>query len=165
MSYELAWSPGLEEYAESLEGKGDLLQAAITEKINILAATLLVSIQGKLSGEVLQQRTGTLLRSVEMQAAEWVGAACQTAVGIDDGAPSFKYAIAFEMGGLGYYEIVPKNTLALAFEGPEGMIFAKKINHPPAAQHAFIAPSVEELRPQFMASLQETLDIVLGVNA
>lgn len=151
----------MEQYGEELRDRSSLLDQAIEAKLNELEARLLQSIQEKLSGEVLHQRTGVLLRSVEMQAAEWVGSVVGGSVGIDDDAPSFKYGIVFEMGGLGYYDIFPVNRLALAFEGPEGMIFAKKVHHPPAEKRPFIAPSVAELEPQFYAELEETLNDVL----
>lgn len=166
MSFDLQFTPTLEEYGEGLKERAGLLDQAIEAKLNELEARLLMSIQAKLSGEVLEQRTGTLLRSVEMQAAQWVGSVCGGTVGIDDGAPSFKYAIAFELGGLGYYDIFPKEALALAFEGAEGMIFAKKVHHPPAQKRPYLAPSVEEIESVFYEELDATLgDVLSGAAA
>lgn len=162
MSYEFTWIPDLDQYKTDLENKCPLLEVAITEKINELAERLLVSIQAKLSGEVLQERTGNLFNSVHIQAAEWINGICQMSVGIDEDSPTYVYGIAFEMGGLGYYNIFPKNALTLAFEGPEGMIFAKHVVHPPAPHRPFIGPSLDELSATFKAELEETLEMVMG---
>lgn len=165
MSLELLFTPTLERYGEDLNAKPDLLDRAIQAKLNELEAQLLASIQAKLSGEVLQQRTGVLLRSVEMQAAEFTGAVCSGTVGIDDDAPSFTYGIVHEMGGLGYYDIFPKEALTLAFLGPEGMVFAKHVHHPPAQKRSFIASSAAELEGTFYDELDETLTIVIRGEA
>ena len=159
----LRFTPSLEEYGERLREKPAALDAALEAKINSLSARLLASIQVKLSGEVLQQRTGVLLRSVEMQAAAWTGAICGATVGIPDGSPSWPYAIVHEMGGLGYYDIVPVNAKVLAFAGAGGgTVFASVVHHPPAIKRSFEATSVEELRPIFDAEIAELFDSFLG---
>jgi hypothetical protein len=159
----LRFTPSLERYGERLREKPAALDAAIETKINSLAARLLARIQVKLSGEVLHQRTGVLLRSVEMQAAAWAGSVCGSTVGIPDGSPSWTYAIVHEMGGLGYYDIVPVNAKVLAFAGAGGaMVFASVVHHPPALKRSFEASSVEEIRPIFVAEITELFDSFLG---
>jgi hypothetical protein len=158
----VAWSLNDEALIAELREKKDLLQAAIFERVNSLGAQLLQRVQGKLSGEVLNQRTGVLLRSVEWQAAEYVGAVCQTSVGIDEGQPSFVYAYVHEYGGQGYYTIAPDQAKALAFEGPEGMIFAGRVNHPPAKETSYLRSSLDEMTDEIYAQLQETVSGVLA---
>jgi len=162
----LRFTPSLEQYGERLRERPAALDAAIETKINSLAARLLASIQVKLSGEVLYQRMGVLLRSVEMQAAAWAGAVCGATVGIPDGSPSWTYAIVHEMGGLGYYDIEPVNARVLAFAGAGGeMVFTAHVHHPPALKRSFEATSVEELRPIFDAEIAELFDSFLGGEA
>lgn len=161
---DLTFEPSLEEYGEKLEQRASLLQSAIQDKLNELEARLLQSIQQKLSGPVLNQRTGNLISSVEMQAAEWVGQVCGGQVGIPDSAPSFPYAIAFEKGGHGPYDIYPRVAAMLSWLDLEdgSRHFSKHVVHPTIEQRSFIAPSVAELEPMFYAELQEVLDVVMG---
>jgi hypothetical protein len=163
MSFEFfSWEPSLEDYSTRLKDKSALLEEAIAAKIDDITQRVLASIQMKLSGEVLQERTGNLFNSVYATAAQWMGTVCEGSVGIDPDSPAYVYGIAFEMGGSGYYDIFPKEKLALAFPGPEGTIFAAHVNHPPTPHRPFIEPSVEEFRAVFAAEIAETLQVVMG---
>ena len=89
---------------ENMAGKDAVLSAAILERMDVLGIQLLDRVQGKLSGEVLQRRTGALLGDVQLWAAQFVGQVCGTSVGIPDEAPSYLVGLVHEYGGKEYYE-------------------------------------------------------------
>jgi hypothetical protein len=179
---ELTFAPTVEEYGEGLREHASVLDEAIEAKLNSLAGKLLMDLQVNLSGEVLEQRTGKLIRSVEMQAAQWAGEVCGATVGIDEGQPAWIYGLVHNIGGLGYYDIFPVNAKALAFSAsadslagssPWGGMFSsgedfdivvKAVHHPPAkATHWFDNP-VEALRATFVEEMKAVLDDVLGTG-
>lgn len=183
MNVQLTFTPSLEEYGQGLQEKSGLLDRVIEERVSIIAHGMQKFIQAELSGPVLQTRTGVLLRSVEATTTPvWTGDIVSSVVGIDDGQPSFKYGIVHEMGGKGWYDIFPKNKLALAFDVsadmPWGGIFttgkdAKAIkranstvvahvHHPPAEKRPYIAPAVAEFEQIFYDDLKTALANVLG---
>jgi len=181
----LRFTPSLEQYGEGLREKPALLDAAIEERVTILAARLLARIQVKLSGEVLETHRGDggLLGSVQMQAATWAGSVCGAMVGIPDGSPFFIIGATHEFGGTRWYDIWPgivtgksdKRALAF-FGGNDSMpgesimshalgglgLVVRHVDHPPAIKRPFIATSVEEIRPQFYEQLGAVLDSFLG---
>ena len=176
MSFDLLLT--VTKYRKGLDREAGLLETAIAAKVNELAGRLYDLIEGKLSGEVLQEQTGQLAGSVVQQAAAWAGAVCGASVGVPADSPAFQYGVVHEMGGLGYYSIFPKEALALAFEGGGGggaapwggqfaggdplFVFTRHVNHPPAQKRPFIAPALAELEPMFYSELKAVLDDVLG---
>lgn len=139
-------------------------------------------IQQKLSGEVLQPRTGKLRGSINVQPVVVDG---NTITGTVEGAggPAF-YGRFHEWGGNGPYEIVPVNKQALAFfaDGSSGSargimrglaqggaaaaekfaaaggVVVRSVQHPAIIQRAFMGPSQRELWPEMIADLQKTME-------
>jgi hypothetical protein len=155
------WAVDDHDLIGEMRNRGELLDAAILSAVNSLGAQLLARVQTKLSGEVLASRTGQLLNSVEQQAAEFVGSVCQTSVGIDEGSPSFLYGYVQEYGGSKWYEIVPVQAQVLAFEGPEGIIFAKSVHHPPLPERSYLRSSLAEMEDMIYAELEASVGQVL----
>lgn len=159
----ITWTlTGVEEVLAGLREKETTLTAAIGAKIDELGARLLQRVQENLSGEVLHQRSGQLIRSVEWLAAEWVGMVCQTEVGIDDGSPSFLVGLVQEYGGEKWYDIYPVKAKALAWEGPEGMVFAHHVHHPPLPERSYLRSALAEMEDTIYAELEATLDAAIG---
>ena len=156
---------GAPELLASLQEKPGLLETAIKAKTDELGARLYARVQENLSGEVLNQRTGVLIRSVEWQAAQFVGAVCQTTVGIDEGQPSFIYGLVNEYGGQKFYDIYPVKAKALAFEGEGGTVFAQHVHHPPLPERSYLRSALAEMESTIYAEYDETLESVVGVPA
>lgn len=104
---------------EALKTKGPKLVAALTNALNELMGELQARIQAKLSGEVLNVRTGNLLRSVALQPAEVVGSRI---IGrVTAGGDIAFYGKFHEYGVPRSWEILPRNKRALAFF-PQGAL-------------------------------------------
>jgi hypothetical protein len=99
--------------AEQLKAKGPQLRESLREGLDLAMLELQRRIQRKLSGEVLQQRTGKLLASIVKEPTVVTGSAIRGAV-TGAGGPAF-YGRIQEAGGTRAYEILPKTKKALAF--------------------------------------------------
>jgi hypothetical protein len=98
---------------EDLEAKRARIVASVNERTRELMAELVSRVRSKLSGEVLQTRTGKLLGSVKTIE----GMAGDRVYGyvIAGGAGLGVYPDVHEYGGRDYYDIYPVNRRALAF--------------------------------------------------
>src|ERR1035438_8721946 len=105
---------------ENLGAKRDLLNDALLVAVDDLTAQLYARVQENLSGVVLERRTGELANAVEIEAAAFVGAVCQSQVFIDEESPEWIIGMTHEYGGTGYYLIEPVNASVLAWQGPAG---------------------------------------------
>ena len=50
----------------------------------------------------------------------------------------------------------------LRFETAEGVVFARKVNHPPAKERSYLRSSLAEMEDEIYAQLDETVARVLG---
>lgn len=104
-----------------LEALKDRLRTDVREAVEDGASALASRVQTKLSGEVLQARSGALRDSIMAEVSEdapGVGAR------VSSDAP---YARVHEYGGrINIPEIVPRNAKALAFEYGGRLVFAKR---------------------------------------
>lgn len=99
--------------AAAIRGRATQLRAEMTETLDALMLELLARIQEKLSGDVLQQRTGTLIGSITKQPTVQQG---NRIIGSVTGAGKpAEYGIVQERGGTHTFEILPVNKQALAF--------------------------------------------------
>ena len=111
--------------AEAIRSKAPQLRQALTEEMDKLMLDLVARVQQKLSGEVLEHRTGILSGSITKQPTVQSG---NRIIGTVTGAgPPAQYGIVQEMGGRRAFEILPVHKRALAFfpsgaagAGPEG---------------------------------------------
>lgn len=172
---------------EHLAGKEGRLSAAILERMDILGIQLLERVQGKLSGEVLQRQTGALLGDVQLWAANYVAQVCGVAVGIPDEAPSWLVGMVHEYGGKSFYDIYPLEAIynaagltghgrlsphsaedspalaegrlphTLRWEGPEGVVFAMHVWHPPAKERSYLRSSLAEMEEDAVGELRNVL--------
>lgn len=139
--------------ARKLERWGKALRARLGEGFAAGAQTLLESARGKVSGDVLQARTGALRASLRAEVTETAGGFA--ALVWSDG--SVRYARIQEYGGrIAVPEIVPKNAKSLAFVYGGRMVFAKR-----AAAHVVVLPersymraSLAEFAPPFLDGIR-----------
>lgn len=149
--------------SEAFARKSAAIYEAIFAKLGEAMELLGDRIRGKLSGEVLQVRSGKLLGSVHVIPPTASGDTLTAAV--EAGGPQAPYARTHEWGGRGPYEIVPVNKKALAFLGTGGgglskanalgeMVIVKRVHHPALAERSFFRTSFDEMRAEIIAMLE-----------
>ncbi|MGH6889799.1 MAG: hypothetical protein ACREHF_11500 [Rhizomicrobium sp.] len=136
-----------------LEGLQARLRAGVGEAVEGAAAGLLALVQTKLSGAVLQARSGALRDSVRAETdADGTGARV-----FSDG--SVPYARIHEYGGrINVPEIAPDEAKALAFAYGGRMVFAKH-----AAAHVVTIPERSYLRSALAEFAPAFLDVMRKV--
>jgi len=102
-----------------MKAKGPQIRERLSDKLDSLMLELQRRIQQKLSGEVLEHRSGKALGSVIKQPMSTTETRIEGRV-TAGGGPAF-YLVYHERGGTRQYEIVPVNKKALAFF-PRGSI-------------------------------------------
>lgn len=147
---------------QDLRRKRELLNEALLATVGDLTGQLYARIEENLDGGVLARHTGELANAVEIQAAEFVGQVCQSQVFIDEESPEWIIGMTHEYGGTGYYLIVPKDATVLAWEGPQGMVFARRVNHPPAEERSFMRSALAEMESQIVEEIKATIAEVLA---
>jgi hypothetical protein len=111
-------------------------------------------VQNKLSGQVLNHRSGTLSDSIRAIPAVIEGSKVTGHVE-GAGGPAF-YGRFFEEGGKGPYEIRPVRARCLAWMGDDGaMVFAMRVMHPAIPHLPFMQPSLDENRDRINTNLKQ----------
>lgn len=151
---------GADRVQASLEAYRDGMKTALVDKVNELVQLLYERILDKTSGEVLIPRTGTLDKSIYKEYATPNNAGTGFIGGyVTQDARIAPYGPIQEFGSKSgdFYPILPGNKQALVFEGLNGLVFAKKVNHPPIQARSFILSSLEELRGQITEGIRATV--------
>ena len=137
------------------------VRAALSEKMNALAAELQAKIQQKLAGGVLNVRTGALARSIVATIEEsTTGVAVSIATSGD-----IKYAAIHEFGGvIPPHEIVPDKAKALAFLVGGKQVFAARVNLPAVAmpERSYMRSSLAEMADAIREELSEAVIEAMG---
>jgi phage gpG-like protein len=134
----------------------DRVRQALSSKATMLAAALQAKIQQKLSGGVLNERTGALARSI-IATIDDTGADISVHVGP---SADIKYAAIHEFGGtIPAHEIVPNKAKALAFAVGGKQIFAKRVNLPAVTmpERSYLRSSLAEMAGEIVEGLGEAL--------
>ncbi|HEX3916523.1 MAG TPA: hypothetical protein VHX64_11800 [Caulobacteraceae bacterium] len=140
--------------ADALAGQLDALPAAVTAAIAAksaaLADQLLDLARQKLSGGVLQSRSGALAASLGVDGPTLTDEGVVTTI---FAGGDLKYAAIQEYGGVtSPHDILPSRAKALAFMTSGGEVFAKVVHHP--GSHI---PERSYLRSS-LAEMAETID-------
>lgn len=131
------------------------IRAALVAKAGVLAAKLQAKIGQKLSGEVLQMKSGALAGSLGVTIEETSGGvAVRLATSAD-----VKYAAIHEFGGvIPPHEIVPDKAKALAFLVGGKQAFAARVNLPAIAmpERSYMRTSLAEMADDIRDELAAT---------
>jgi phage gpG-like protein len=141
-----------DEFSLVLAAMPDRVRQALSRKATMLAAALQGKIQQKLSGTVLNARTGALARSIVASVDE-TGADILVRIGP---AADITYAAIHEFGGtIPPHEIVPNKASALAFASGGKQIFAKRVNLPAVTmpQRSYLRSSLSEMAGEIVEGL------------
>ena len=125
------------------------LRVAIVRDTQQLAAR----VRGKLSGGVLQVRSGRLLNSIasEMRESQYAIYGIVASRGVP-------YAAIHEYGGQTKpHDILPRNVQALHFFASGGEVFAKVVHHPGSKipERSYMRSSLAEMRAEIVADIQQ----------
>ena len=101
-------------------------------------------VQRKLSGEVLNARTGRLLGSVAINPPEATGDLIEGS--LQAGGPEAPWGVFQEYGTKGPYAIEAKIARVLAFEVGGETVFAKRVTHPGLIERSFMRSTADELK-------------------
>ena len=157
-TFRIEFSGNLEQVLAFDEGR---FMHAVERKMGALFDRLQEKIvAGKLSGEVLNRRSGLLAGSVTDPEITIEGT--NVTGSITAAAAPAKYGIVHELGGSRAYTIQPvdKRALRMMLGGKEG--FRKMIQHPPLPQRSFFDSSVEEMKSEFLEGLREA--VIEGIS-
>lgn len=139
-----------------------VVQAVIQAKVTALTLKLEARVKEKLSGQVLNVRSGALRRSIFSK----IDAIATAIIGKVSSSGDVKYARIHELGGKTKAHVIePKGKKALAFGGFVGMgqwgLFAKsvivrKVNHPGSVipKRSYLASSLKEQATDIIAGLK-----------
>ena len=137
------------------------LRAALSQKANALAAELEARIHGKLTGGVLNERSGALARSIVATIEDTAGSISVSVAASSD----VKYAAIHEFGGaIPPHEIVPDKAKALAFLIGGKQAFAARVNLPAVnmPERSYLRSSLEEMadaiRDEFAEAVIEAIE-------
>src|SRR6266550_4175069 len=108
-------------------------------------------VKQKLSGEVLNVRTGVLRSSINTRIKE-----SSTEVTATVGT-NIKYGGYHEYGVPHSWEIRPKSARVLAFQVGGAQVFAMSVTHPPLPERSFLRSALREMQPAIKAGLSEAV--------
>lgn len=147
---------GDRELIERLESMPGKLQAALFQKVSLLALKLEEKVKRKLSGEVLNVKSGDLRRSI----ANKVERSTHAVIGKVFSSGDVKYAAIHEFGGTTKAHVIEAvNGKALAFSMGGKQVFAKRVNHPGSKipERSFLRSSLTEMRDEITEGLHRTV--------
>ena len=145
----------VDNYSATLAATPDRIRDELSSKANALAADLQGKIQQKLSGGVLNQKSGALLRSI-VATVDDSSANIFVTVATSD----IKYAAIHEFGGLiPPHQIVPDKAKALAFIVGGKRVFAARANLPAIAmpERSYMRSSLAEMADEIEEGLSEVV--------
>jgi len=145
---------------DALQARLDAFPAALADGLAVKAQALSEALADKvrnekLSGEVLNARSGALIASIGAEVSS-DGDEVSASVGAYG---DVKYAAIQEYGGkTGAHEILPDKAKVLAFLAGGAMRFAAKVEHPGSVipERSYLRSSLAEMSAEILAALAAT---------
>ena len=141
--------------AAKLAALPDKVRAGLRETVQAGALKLLSKVRQKVSGDVLQVRSGALLGALRETGLSDSGDAISAGVATD---AALKYARIQEYGGrIDVPEIAPVNARALAFEYGGKLVFAMKAaaHIVEIPEHSYMRSSLAEIGPELIDAIRK----------
>ena len=138
-----------------LDAMPDRVRAELRKKVTDLALKLEAKVKRKVSGEVLNVRSGDLRRSIFNDVSE----ADASVIGRVYSSGDVKYAAIHEYGGRTPPHVIEAKGNALAFLMGGKMVFAKRVNHPGSRipERSYVRSSLEEMAGQIEQGLRDAV--------
>lgn len=133
----------------------DAISDALLRQTSSIKSALEARIQQKLSGEVLQRRSGALADSIVVSVDD-----SDSSVSVFASSMGVAYAAIQEFGGkTAAHDIVALKAKALAFSAGGDAIFAKKVRHPGSILPArsYLATTQSEMEDSLVLTWKEAL--------
>jgi phage gpG-like protein len=152
---------GINDLLQKLASLPDTLNAAFSTQMQSVAESLRQQVQDdELSGQALNERTGTLKNSIE-SAVENSSSGSTASVFVAGDVP---YAAILEYGGSTKAHIIEASqgkALAFSFLGKQS--FFKAVNHPGSdiAPHPYLEPALAAMQEDMMSGLEDTLSAAI----
>lgn len=127
------------------------LRISLGRVMTRLAIEVERNIKLKLSGSVLNVRTGVLRASIHHQ-IQMTSTGVTATIGTN-----VKYGRYHEFGVPHSWEIKPKSARALAFEVGGKSVFAQRVIHPPLPERSFERSTLEEMAPYIRAEIDAAI--------
>lgn len=154
---------GVEDLLGRLRGLPRTIQAAIQAKAQSVADALQADVvQDKLSGQILQSRTGALRNAIAAEVS-LDGSKVQIRL---YARGDVRYAAIQEYGGhTPAHDIAARKGRVLAFMAGGRKVFASTVHHPGSTIPAmpFMAPALAEMTPKIIAALKDAVTSGAGV--
>jgi hypothetical protein len=155
-------SSKLDGWREELQAKASRLHEVLFQKVSALTLQLETKVKMKLSGDVLEVRSGILRGSVNSETVS--DAAVIRGTVSSSGGPA-AYGRAHELGVPHAWEIVATKHKALRFQlgvkENARAIFAKHITHPALPERSFMRSTLAESEDEIRRALAESVAQVL----
>lgn len=148
---------GADQLDARLDGLPAAILAAVAARSAALADQLLALVHAKLSGGVLQSRTGALGASIGVDGPKIEGDRVVTTL-VSSG--DLKYAAIQEYGGVtSPHDILPSRAKALAFLAGGEQVFAKVVHHPGShiPARSYLRSSLAEMAAQIDAQMKSAV--------
>jgi phage gpG-like protein len=148
---------GDRELIARLERMPDRVRQALVRKVTELALKLEARVKRKLSGEVLNVRTGALRRSIFNEVTD----DSKGVIGRVASSGDVKYAGIHEFGGkTPPHDIYPVKGKALAFMMGGKQRFFKVVHHPGSKipERSFLRSSLNEMREEITIGLTQAVN-------
>ena len=146
---------GADDLSARLADMPAAVRAALQAKAADLAERLRRHVvDDKLSGQVLQTRTGALKASIAAEVSDDAGQVLVRVFSSGD----VKYAAIQEYGGVtAPHDIVPDKAKALAFVLHGGAVFAKRVHHPGSRipARSYLRSSLADMAGQIIAEFKD----------
>jgi phage gpG-like protein len=139
----------------ALAAMPERIRDALLAKSNALAAALQERIRQKLTGEVLQTRSGALAASIVASIAEE-----PQGIAVRIASTDVKYAAIHEFGGtIPPHQIVPNKAKALAFVIGGKQVFATRVQIPAVTmpERSYMRSSLAEMAEAIRDGLSEAV--------
>jgi phage gpG-like protein len=136
------------------------VQDALAEQAASFASELEARIQQKLTGEVLQVRSGALAASILSSVDS-----NESGTSISVSSTCVPYAAIQEYGGkTTAHEIIATNAKALAFRLGGDLVFAKHVNHPGSniPARSYLASSLADMQDEIELGFKQAILDALG---
>ena len=152
---------------EALTARLDAMPASVRAALEVKVQALAIKLQGhvvrdKLHGQVLNQRTGNLARSIQPDAPITEG---EGVYGRVFSSGDVKYAKIQEYGGTTpAHDILPNKADVLAFVIGDRKVFAKVVHHPGSKipERSYLRSSLADMAEEITKGLK--LAVVEGLN-